>query len=138
MEADSPKRDGAEAAAVGEPTLLVVEDDTDLYALFEAVLTKLGYRVVMARDGSEAMEQLRQIDRLDLLLTDVVLPGNMNGKDIAEAVLRRAPDTKVLYTSGYPREVIIQNGRLEPDVELLGKPFLRDELAQRIRVILET
>jgi two-component system NtrC family sensor kinase len=75
--------------------------------------------------------------KLDLLLTDVVLPNGMNGRQLSEEVLRRRPDIKVLFVTGYTRNAIIHHGRLDPDIDLLTKPFTADALTRKIRQILD-
>jgi two-component system NtrC family sensor kinase len=74
---------------------------------------------------------------IDLLLTDVVLPNGMNGRQLSEEVLRRRPDVKVLFVTGYTRNAIIHHGRLDPDIDLLTKPFTADALTRKIRQILD-
>ena len=75
--------------------------------------------------------------QIDLLLTDVVLPNGMNGRQLSEEVLRRRPDIKVLFVTGYTRNAIIHHGRLDPDIDLLTKPFTADALTRKIRQILD-
>ena len=122
----------------GMETILVVEDDPSLLQQVCAQLLSLGYRVHSAANGQSALQVLRDHPEIDLLFTDIVLPGGMNGRQIAEAAQAVRPDLKVLYTSGYSENVIIHHHRLDPGIELLSKPYRRAELASRIRKVLET
>ena len=94
--------------------------------------------MVTATAGPPALDILRAQSDIDLLLTDVVLPGGMNGRQIVEAVEEIRPDLKVLYTSGYSENAIIHHGRLDRDVNFLGKPYRRTELAAKVREVLDT
>lgn len=123
----------ASASAPGEGRgILVVEDDEQVAALVERVLTRAGYRVILASDGDRALPLLAAEPELSLLLTDVVLPGGLNGKHLAEEALTRYPDLPVLFMSGYTENAIIHHGRLDQGVDLLQKPFRRDTLLQRV------
>ncbi|HMK80173.1 MAG TPA: ATP-binding protein [Xanthobacteraceae bacterium] len=124
------------ANANGSETVLVVEDDPQVNQLAVEALEERGYQVIAAGDGVSA---LRTLDArpIDLLLTDVVLPGGMNGRQLSEEVLRQRPGIKVLYVTGYTRNAIIHHGRLDPDIELLTKPFTADALARKVRQILD-
>lgn len=117
----------------GTETILLVEDDAMVRRHAEGQLIALGYRVVHASNGPEALEIIRQRDDIDLLFTDVVMPGGMNGRQLADAVLSIRPVVSVLYTSGYSENAIVHHGRLDPGVHLLGKPYRRSELAAKIR-----
>jgi CheY-like chemotaxis protein len=90
--------------------------------------------VVAAGDGNAARQVLEGGLQPQLLLTDVILPGGMTGRDVADLAARKVPGLRVLFTSGYSGTILSQNGRLTPGVELLGKPFRRSELASRIRI----
>jgi PAS domain S-box-containing protein len=118
-------------------TVLVVEDDPDLRTLAVALLSGLGYQVMEAGTAAAALEQLASTTRVNLLLTDVVLPGGMNGRELAEAAARRAPGLQVLYMSGYTENAIVHHGRLDADAELLQKPFRRADLARAVRRALD-
>ncbi len=126
----------AASAAAGHETILVVEDDAALRTYAVEVLTDLGYRVLDAADGAAALAILDREPGIDLLFTDVVMPG-MNGRQLADEALRRRPGLKVLFTTGYTRNAIIHQGRLDPGVDLLGKPYTFDDLANRIRALLD-
>lgn len=116
----------------GRETILVVEDDPDLRFYMETVLKRLGYSVVVAVDGSDALAKLRDGGHIDLLFTDVVLPGGISGKDVADQALAMRPAIKVLFTSGYAEDRISRDGQLDRGVELLPKPFTREALANRL------
>ncbi|MGZ8348262.1 MAG: response regulator, partial [Allosphingosinicella sp.] len=107
-----------------DETILVCEDDDDVRAYTVEVLRELGYRVLEAHDGPSALRLLeRQEGRVDLLFSDVVLPGGMNGSILATRARELRPNLKVLYTTGYARDAIVHHGRLDPGVELITKPF---------------
>ncbi|WP_209428310.1 PAS domain S-box protein [Pararhodobacter sp. SW119] len=122
----------------GQETILVVEDDALILQQLIAQLTGLGYEVVTASAGPPALDILRGRSDVDLLLTDVVLPGGMNGRQIAEAAQVICSGLKVLYTSGYSENAIVHHGRLDPDVSFLGKPYRRSELAAKVREVLDS
>ncbi len=122
----------------GQETILVVEDDTLILQQLTAQLTGLGYTVVTASAGPPALDILRARSDIDLLLTDVVLPGGMNGRQIAEAAGAIHRNMKVLYTSGYSENAIVHHGRLDRGVNFLGKPYRRTELAAKVREVLDS
>jgi PAS domain S-box-containing protein len=117
----------------GSETVLVVEDDELVRQHAEGQLTALDYRVIVASDGPRAMAIVRQCEDIDLLFTDIVMPGGMNGRQLADAACAIRPGLKVLYTSGYAENAIVHHGRLDPGVHLLGKPYRRSELATKLR-----
>ena len=120
----------------GTETILVVEDDPLVRNYVIAQLVGLGYRAIPAANADEALALIDQGTAYDLLFTDVIMSGSKSGRELADEVLRRRPDVKVLYTSGYSESAIIHNGRLDPGVLLLTKPYRRYDLAQMIRVAL--
>jgi CheY-like chemotaxis protein len=122
--------------ALGE-TVLVVEDDPDVRSFTVDILRELGYRVVDAPDGTIGLRMLDAHGEVKLLLTDVGLPGGMNGRQLADAAMRRRADLKVLFTSGYARNAIVHHGRLDPGVDLIVKPFTFAGLATRVRRALD-
>jgi CheY-like chemotaxis protein len=119
----------------GQETILVVEDDPLVRGYVIAQLGGLGYKTLIASEAEAALALVDQGAVFDLLFTDVVMPGGMNGRELAEAVLARRPGMKVLYTSGYTDE-FVQDGRLNSGVALLRKPYRRVDLAQMIREVL--
>jgi len=118
-------------AKTGE-TVLVVEDDPDVRDYTIDVATELGYRVVSAPDAPAALELLDEHPELRLLFTDVGLPG-MNGRQLADEAMRRRPDMKILFTTGYARDAIVHDGRLDPGIDVVFKPFSFSDLAVKIR-----
>src|SRR3954470_1369551 len=121
----------------GTESLLVVEDDPQVNKLAVEALQERGYQVISAPDGAAALKLIENAGALDLLLTDVVLPGGMNGRQLSDAVRKRRPTIKLLYMTGYTRNAIIHHGRLDPDIDLLTKPFTADALARKVRRILD-
>ncbi len=126
-----------EALTRGDETILVVEDEVSLRDLVTRVLGDLGYRVLAAGTGPEALQIAKEAEcQLDLLLTDVVLPGGMQGNDLARGLSTSMPDLPVLYVSGYPRDSIVHAGRLDQGVNFLEKPFTPEALATMVRTVL--
>jgi PAS domain S-box-containing protein len=123
--------------AIGTETILVVEDDDALRSYTVETLAELGYRVLPATNGAAALEILDSGNDIDLLFTDVVMPGGLNGRQLADEAVRRRPGLKVLFTTGYTRNAIMHHGRLDPGVEMVGKPFSSDELIRKVRAILD-
>ncbi|WP_309084463.1 ATP-binding protein [Chelativorans sp.] len=119
-----------------DEVVLVVEDNDDVRSYSVMILSELGYRVLEAADAEEALRILENTPRVDLLFTDVVLPG-MTGRVLADRALARWPHLRVLYTTGYSRNAIVHHGRLDAGVNLISKPFTFDELAVRVRDILD-
>ena len=129
--------DFAPAASQGE-TILVCEDDDDVRAYSAQSLRELGYQVIEAADGHSALRLLEKADgTVDLLFTDIVLPGGMTGAIVAEKARQIQPQLKVLFTTGYARNAIVHHGRLDAGVELLSKPFSYADLAARVREMLD-
>jgi CheY-like chemotaxis protein len=121
----------------GGETVLVVEDDTDVRSYVVAQLRDLGYRVLEAADGPQAQKILDQDAPIDLLFTDVVMPGGMTGRALVDYAKRRRSDLKTLFTSGYTENSITHQGKLNPGVHFLPKPFRRQELALKVREALD-
>lgn len=117
------KRCGAGADDAGEP----------VRELTVIILNSLGYATIEAEDGPSAVRALSAEDAIDLLLTDMVLPGGMSGADIAALAVETRPDLGVLYVSGYTRGEIVNRGRIDAGVRLLQKPFTTSELAHHVR-----
>jgi PAS domain S-box-containing protein len=120
----------------GTETILLVEDDEMVRRLARDQLTSLGYQVIEAANGPQALELIRGPRTIDLLFTDVVMPGGMSGRQLSNEASKLRPTLKVLYTSGYAENAIVHHGRLDPGVQLLGKPYRRAELAKKIRDVL--
>jgi CheY-like chemotaxis protein len=118
-------------------TILLVEDDADVRIFATELLRDLGYDVLAAATGPEGLSLLEAHPEVRLLFTDVALPGGMTGRQLADLAMQRRPDLKVLYTTGYARNAIVHQGRLDPGVELLVKPFTSAALAGRIRQLLD-
>ena len=137
--ADSTGEENKEAkspSASGNEVVLVVEDDPEVRAFSVTSLMELGYGVMQAENADAALSILRSDQRIDLLFTDVVLPGR-TGRILADEAAIARPGLKVLFTTGYSRNAIVHHGRLDPGVRLLQKPFTFDQLASRIRQALD-
>ena len=120
----------------GTETILVAEDNEGVRDTVVAMLVELGYRVLKVRDAASALNLLDSGVRIDLLFTDVVMPGPMRGPELARRARERIPGLAVLFTSGYTENAIMQGGRLDPDVELLSKPYTAEALARKLRQML--
>jgi two-component system NtrC family sensor kinase len=118
-------------------TILLVEDDENVARFAVEVLRELGYEVLSAADAVGALAVLDERPNIDLLFTDVVLPGGMNGRQLAQAANQKIPGLKVLFATGYTRNAIVHHGRLDPGVEVLMKPYSYDALARKVRAILD-
>ncbi len=129
-----PTRSAVPAQA--DETVLVVEDDDDVRIYSTDTLRELGYAVLEARDGLSALRMIEHHPEVQLLFTDVGLPG-INGRELVDAARARQPGLRVLFTSGYERSALMHDSRLEAGVELLTKPFTRAQLASRIRAVLD-
>ena len=116
-----------------DETVLVVEDNEGVRGYAAEVLEQLGYRVLVASDAKEAMRLLADGKSVDLLFTDVVLPGAITGRVLADQAKDMRPGLRVLYTTGYTRNAIVHQGRLDPDVHLLNKPYTQQDLARKVR-----
>ena len=122
--------------AAGE-TALLVEDNDGVREYAKTSLEELGYRVLEAGDADGAMRIFNSGAKFDLLFTDVVLPG-ISGRQLADKILALRPDLPVLFTTGYTRNAIVHNGRLDAGVQFLGKPYTQKSLALKIRDVLGT
>ena len=120
-----------------EEVILVVEDDDDVRAYSAEILRELGYDVLEAQDGASALQLMGGPRKPDLLFTDVVLPGGMTGRELADKACADRPALRVLFTTGYARNAIVHHGRLDPDVQMIGKPFTFADLAARVRDALD-
>jgi PAS domain S-box-containing protein len=128
--------DDAKPAATGE-TVLIVEDEPVVRGVIQETLGEQGYRTLEAVDGPSGLEILRSGERIDLLVTDVGLPG-MNGRQLADLARETRPDLKILFITGYDEGVAISDGFLQPGMEMITKPFDLDNLSRRIRAMIST
>ena len=122
--------------AVRSEVILVVEDEEAVRGFTVEMLRELGYGVLEAANGHAALRLIDANPTIQLLFTDVGLPGGINGRELADAALKRRPDLKVLFTSGYTRNAIVHGGRLDAGVALIGKPFTYAALAEKISQVL--
>ncbi|HPM78621.1 MAG TPA: response regulator, partial [bacterium] len=121
----------------GHETIMLVEDDNLVRGLAHKVLVRLGYHVLVADHGLAALELAKgYLEKIDLLLTDVVMPG-MNGQQLAEKLLLIHPEMKVVFTSGYTEDAIVHHGVLNEGLHFIGKPYSPQSLAQKIRNVLD-
>jgi PAS domain S-box-containing protein len=120
----------------GTEVVLVVEDDADVRETAVTLLSELGYRVLKAKDAASGLNVIESGVPIDLLFTDVVMPGPLRSTELARKAKERLPDIAVLFTSGYTENAIVHGGRLDAGVELLGKPYTRDQLARKVRHVL--
>jgi CheY-like chemotaxis protein len=127
--AESPSEGGDEA-------ILIVEDDALVRRYVVTQVQSLGYRTLDAGNATEALTIIDHDGKIDLLFTDVMMPGSINGRQLAIEALHRRPSLKVLYTSGYEKNAMVQDGRLDSGVLLLAKPYRKLELAEMIRTAL--
>ncbi len=121
----------------GSETILVVEDDAGVRAAVVDILTDLGYAVLKAESAEQGLAVISSGARVDLMFTDVVMPGPINTREFARRAQELRPGLKVLYTSGYTQNAIVHNGRLDEDAFLLSKPYRKDELARKLRSLLD-
>jgi signal transduction histidine kinase len=142
-----PRHDGEEAAVVEQAaptgaeqgrgeTILIVEDDEGVRQYASEILRDLNYQIIEAKDSASALRLLEADKAFDLLLTDVVLPGK-NGRELADEVLRRRPGVKVIFMTGYSRNAIVHQGRLDRGAELISKPLIEGVVARKIRQVLD-
>ena len=126
---------GAPRAEQGE-TVLVVDDEPTVRMLVTEVLEDLGYAAIEAADGASGLRVLRSDTRIDLLVTDVGLPGGMNGRQMADAGRESRPDLKVLFITGYAENAVVGNGHLAHGMHVMTKPFAMESLASRIKELI--
>ena len=120
----------------GAETVLVVEDAQGLRELTKRLLERQGYTVLLAANADEALELFEGNPSIDVLLTDVVMPGT-SGAELTRQLMERRPALKVLYMSGYTEDAIVQHGVLKPGIALLHKPFTSETLGRKIREVLD-
>jgi PAS domain S-box-containing protein len=131
--------EGTQVVARGSAneTILIVEDDTDVRTYSCDTLRELGYNVLEAKDGHAGLNLLDSQPHIKILFTDVGLPGGMNGRQLADEARRRKPHLRVLFTTGYARNAIVHDGRLDPGVELITKPYTQAALSMKLRDMLD-
>jgi PAS domain S-box-containing protein len=134
--ADVPEELDAADAGHGE-TVLVIDDEPTVRMLMVEVLEEAGYTAIEARDGPAGLKILRSDVRIDLLITDVGLPGGMNGRQVADAARTTRPDLKVLFVTGYAENAVIGNGHLDAGMEVITKPFVMAALGNKVREMIE-
>jgi signal transduction histidine kinase len=136
----APESPDAEAGITGpehgDESILIVEDDALVREYVVTQINRFGYQTFAAGNAAEALAIIDGSERIDLLFTDVIIPGGLNGRQLAIEALKRRPELKVLYTSGYTENAIVHHGRLDIGVLLLPKPYLSSDLARMIRVAL--
>jgi signal transduction histidine kinase len=120
----------------GDESILIVEDDALVREYVVAQIGRLGYHTLAASNATEGLAIINSPERIDLLFTDVIIPGGMNGRQLATEAVKQRPGLKVLYTSGYTENAIVHHGRLDAGVLLLAKPYISSDLARMIRVAL--
>ena len=128
----APRLADAPRAEDGQ-TVLVVDDEPTVRMLVTEVLQDLGYTAIEATDGAAGLKVLRSDVRVDLLVTDVGLPGGLNGRQVADAARVARPDLKVLFITGYAENAVLSHGHLDPGMHVLTKPFAMEALANRIK-----
>jgi PAS domain S-box-containing protein len=136
-QAEAASEHAAVAPKGGTETILVVEDDPLVRNYVATQLSGLGYTTLAAANATEALEYIDGVKSFDLLFTDVIMPGSINGRQLADEAVRRRPSLKVLFTSGYTENAIVHHGRLDPGVLLLTKPYRKSDLARMVRIALE-
>jgi CheY-like chemotaxis protein len=132
-EATSPAEQAAAEIAGGAETILLVEDDAAVRRSVDTQLRSLGYQTIMASNAAEALQLVDRGEAFDLLFTDLIMPGSMNGRQLADEVRKRRPAAKVLFTSGYTEDSVLQRGLLDAGVLLLSKPYRKADLARLVR-----
>ena len=137
-EEDDEESESAELPRSGSgETVLVVDDEPTIRMLIGDTLGDLGYGAIEAADAASGLKLLKSDVKIDLLITDVGLPGEMSGKDMVDAARATRPDLKVLFITGYAENAAITNGHLDPGMQVMSKPFSMEKLAARIRSIIE-
>jgi PAS domain S-box-containing protein len=134
----APSVAGAGVPARPCETILVVDDDAAVREGVSHQLTSLGYRAVVASNGLEALDMMAREPRIDLLFTDVIMPGGMNGREVAEEARLMDPSLKVLFTSGYFEDALLRNGTIDGSIRLLAKPYRKAELARTVQEALRS
>ncbi len=132
-----PRQPDRQKLPSGEETILVVEDDSFVRAHATLSLGSLGYQVLTAEDGASGLQLLRDNPGVDLVFTDIVMPGNMSGWQMAEAIKAEWPHIPVLFTSGYAQEAVARYSQIEDPITFINKPYRKIQLAKQIRAMLD-
>lgn len=132
----SDPRTGDRTSPLSREKILVVDDDHDVRTAVVDQLTHLGYRVISASSGSEALDILARVADVDLMFTDIVMAGGMNGGELAEEAKQVRPGLKILFASGYFEGALVRNGHIERNQQFLVKPYRRKELALKVKEVL--
>jgi CheY-like chemotaxis protein len=135
-DADTPEVALPADHGTGE-TVLVIDDQPEVRGLIVQVLEQNGYLTMEAGDGPSGLKILQSDARVDLLITDVGLPGGMNGRQVADAARVARADLRVLFVTGYAENAVVGNGRLDPGMEIITKPFNIDNLSNKVREMLD-
>jgi len=136
VEEEAPQAQEMMERGFGE-TVLVVDDEQTVRMLIAEVLSESYYNIIEAGDGPSALKVLETGRRIDLMITDVGLPGGMNGRQVADAARVMRKDLKVLFITGYAENAAVGNGHLDPGMEILAKPFAMSTLANKVREMIE-
>ena len=120
------------------PTVLIIDDEPSVRMLVSDALTDLGFRCLEAGDGPAGLRLLESEARIDLLVTDVGLPGGLNGRQVAEAARGLRADLRILFITGYAENAVLNHGHIEPGMEVLTKPFAVDDLRRRVATRLQS
>ena len=138
IDAENGEADMTEFESGYGETVLLIDDDPTVRLLLVDLLQDAGYRVLEAPDGPAGLKILQSDTRLDLLVTDVGLPGGMNGRQVADAGRVLRPSLKVLFITGYAENAVIGNGHLEPGMQVITKPFPIEALANKVREMIDS
>jgi len=125
------------ALAGREQVVLVIDDEPSLRMLIAEILGDVGYTVIEAADGPSGLRLLQTAPRVDMLITDVGLPGGLNGRQVADAARISRPRLQVLFITGYAENAVVGNGRLDAGMALITKPFAMEALAQKVHQMLK-
>jgi DNA-binding response OmpR family regulator len=122
----------------GGETILIVDDEPTLRMLISDALEEGGYNVLTAKDGANALRYLQSDSAVDLLITDVGLPGGMNGRQLADEARKHRPDLKVLFVTGFAENAAVGHGHLASGMEVMGKPFEIASLAEKVKALIDS
>jgi CheY-like chemotaxis protein len=128
--------EGTEEPVSDGQIVLVIDDEPTIRMVIAEVLAEAGYATMQAADGPSGLRVLQSSAKIDLLITDVGLPGGMNGRQVADAARVARPDLKVLFITGYAENAVVGNGHLDPGMAILTKPFAMEDLARKVRDVI--